>query len=257
MAQANCLMYLSNAGVLLNLDNRKILIDALCKPNSIFKNPTDEITGKIINGQPPFDSIDLMLISHHHEDHFDAEGVSRFILNNKQATVISSAKVISLIKKGLAPGITGKLIGLESLRHSEERITVNGLDIIAVSLVHHGKMFGHVDNYAYLIDGSFKVFHTGDAVASKENYENLNLAKYNIDLLLAPFPYVGLISARQVIREYIKPRKIALLHMPYEERDSDGWIKATKKSYQSVAATFAEAVFLENIGSIMKLQTLT
>ncbi len=250
---ANYLIYVSNAGVLLNIDNRKILIDALCKTSSVYKNPSAEITEQIINGEAPFDNIDLMLISHYHEDHFDAEGIGRFILNNKQAVVISSEKVISLIEKGIAPGLDGNLIGLNSVLHSEVRLTVNGIDILAVSLAHDGRMFGHVANYAYLIDGSFKVFHTGDAAGRKENYENLNLAKYNIDLLLAPFPYIGLSSARQVIKEYIKPRKVALLHLPYEERDRDGWIKATKKSYQSVEGAFPEAVLLENIGSIMDL----
>lgn len=253
MTPANQVVYLSNAGVLICLDGRKILIDALCNTDSVFKNPLPSTVAQIVNGEPPFDNIDAMLISHHHEDHFDAESVGRFMLNNKKTFLVSSAKVISLIRSRIPGGSRENLLELQLPRHSSKRLDLHGINILAVSLNHDGKMFNHVENYAFLIEGSRKIMHTGDAGATRENYAGLNLADQGIDLLLAPFPYIGLITARQVLKEYIRPRKTALLHLPREDRDLDGWIKATKKSYQSVAAVFGEAVFLEEIGAVLNL----
>lgn len=132
---------------------------------------------------------------------------------------------------------------------SKESIRINGINVESVSMLHDGKEFEHVHNIAYLIDvEEKKILHVGDAKPISENYCNLNLTERNIDLLLVPFPYVGLSAGRQVIREYIRPKKISAIHLPDRNLDSNGWIDATKKSYIKVKNDFIETIFLEDIG---------
>jgi L-ascorbate metabolism protein UlaG (beta-lactamase superfamily) len=254
MMQTNNLIYLANAGVLINMNGKKILIDGLNNANhALYKSTPIEISEQIIGGIPPFDNIDVMLITHNHSDHFDVEGVTRFLEKNSDTFVISTHEIISTIRNHISYIEETRLIGLQPKFKYEERIQIKGIDIVAISLVHDGSEYAEVSNLAFLIDSTKKVLHLGDGAPTKENYEALNLKKYRIDLLIANFPYVSLPSARNIIKDHINPNKIAVVHLPYQELDRFGWINAAKKSYERVKDSFIETEFLENIGSSINI----
>ncbi|MDF2530430.1 MAG: hypothetical protein K0Q65_11 [Clostridia bacterium] len=254
MIQSNKLIYVANAGVLINIDGKKVLIDGLNNAEyPLYKSTPLEISEQITEGIPPFDHIDVMLITHNHSDHFDVESVVRFLNKNSDAAVISTNAVISAIKKQISDAVEARLIEIQLEKQCEKRIQVKGIDIVAFSLAHDGKEHTEVHNLAFLIDGSKRVLHLGDGAPKKENYEALQLNQYKIDLLIANFPYVSLPSARNIIEKYIKPKKIAVVHLPYSELDRFGWINASKKSYDCVKASFIATEFLEGIGASIKL----
>ena len=64
---------LSNMGLHVLIDGHSILIDAL---NNGEQRPYAgiplDMAQTISRGGPPYERVDMMLISHHHEDHFDA-----------------------------------------------------------------------------------------------------------------------------------------------------------------------------------------
>ncbi|MDF2889827.1 MAG: hypothetical protein K0R80_194 [Clostridia bacterium] len=254
MMQSNNLVYVANAGVLINIDGKKVLIDGLNNAAyPLYKSTPLEISKQITEGISPFDHIDVMLITHNHSDHFDVESVVRFLNNNSDAAVISTNEVVSAIKKQISDFLEERLIEIPLENKCEKRIQVKGIDIVAFSLAHDGIEHTEVHNLAFLIDGSKKVLHLGDGAPKKENYEALQLNQYKIDLLIANFPYVSLPSARNIIEEYIKPKKIAVVHLPYRELDRFGWIHSAKKSYDRVKASFVVTEFLEDIGASIEL----
>jgi len=248
VTQINTVTYISNAGVLLKLNDKKILIDGFCKSiyNPIYKDIPSDICDQITLGVPPFDNIDLMLITHEHPDHFYAESIGEFLKYNLNVFVISTCEVISKIKSLVDYNVYTRLIDLNPALHQREKIKVNGISIQAISMIHDGKEYADVSNLAYLIDYGKTILHLGDAAPSKANFESLNLKKYQIDLLIANFPYVLLSLARRIVQNYINPQKIAIVHLPYQELDKYGWIKATKRSYQRVENEFIKTEFLEN-----------
>lgn len=252
--QLNTITYVSNAGVLISVNNKKILIDGLCKSDiPIYKNPPAEISKQIIRGIPPFDNIDIMLITHHHSDHFDSNSIGEFLKYNLNTMVVSTHEVISKIKNHIPYTEVSNLIELNPVLHSEEKITVNGINIHTISMTHDGKEYKDIQNFSYLVEHGLKVFHIGDAGPFQENFNTLNLKQRRIDLLIAPFPYIGLPSARKIIKEYINPQKIAIVHFPYKELDGFGWIDATKKSYERVKNDFIITEFLEDIGDSINI----
>lgn len=254
MTESNNLIYVANAGVLININGKKVLIDGLNSDDlPFYKSTPAKISEQIARGIPPFDNIDVMLITHNHSDHFDVESVVRFLKKNLDTIVISNHEVISTIRKHISDIVETRLIGLQPKYQCEERIQVKGIDIVAFSLVHDGKEYAEVSNLAFLIDSSKKVLHLGDGSPVKENYEALNLQQYKVDLLIANFPYVSLPSARNIIEEYIKPKKIAVVHLPYKEQDRFDWINVAKKSYDRVKDNFIETEFLEDIGLSINL----
>ncbi len=243
--------YVSNAGVLLTFNKKKVLVDGLC--NSvvpIFKNPPLEIQTQIIRGISPYKNIDLILFTHHHPDHFDPQSTVNFLKHHPNTVVIANQDAISEICRLHSGWANSQLIQANTLMGLNENLhEVDGVKIWAISLLHEGDEYKYVENFAYLIEvGGKKILHVGDAKPISDNYINLNLIEKNIDLLIVPFPYVGLSSARQVIEKYINPQKIAAVHLPYRELDSGGWIDATRKSFRTVEKHFIDTVFFEDIG---------
>lgn len=246
--------YVANAGVLLILEDKKILIDALCNSRlPVYKNIPSDIYNQIIKGTAPYDNIDLMLITHKHSDHYDRDMVSEFLEHNNNTIVISTDDVISELKTDNPENRQHRLVAVSPPLYGKERITVKGINIEAVSMTHDGKEFFDVNNLAFIIEYGKTLMHIGDAAPTKVNYQSLVLTQKKCDLLIANFPYVGLPSARQLVKEYINPKQIAAVHLPVKEQDSFGWIHSTKKSYERVKESFYPTEFLEEIGSSFNL----
>jgi L-ascorbate metabolism protein UlaG (beta-lactamase superfamily) len=200
-------------------------------------------------GIPPFNDIDAVLFTHNHSDHFDVNSTVEFLKNNKSPVIISTDDVIGEIERRIPDYDACRLIKLNPDLHSSTDITVNGISIQAISMVHDGKEYVDVKNLAYIIDiEGRKVLHTGDAKVIEENYLNLNLPEKNIDLLIAPFPYVGISKGRQVVEQYIKPQKMVANHLPHSKLDRFGWIEGAKKSYMMLKDEFVETIFFEELG---------
>jgi hypothetical protein len=65
--------YSNNAGFLITDADHKILIDAHYKGNACTPSMPTRILKQIVAGESPFDGIDLILVTHNHTSHFDAE----------------------------------------------------------------------------------------------------------------------------------------------------------------------------------------
>jgi L-ascorbate metabolism protein UlaG (beta-lactamase superfamily) len=242
--------YISNAGVLAELGDRKILIDSLCNSTiPLYKNPPAATRDQMFRGVPPFDKIDCLLFTHHHPDHFDPEGAADFGRHHKDALIIAPPIVVSQISARLSVMESKRLVTVDPAGEALRDLQINGIKIRPISMRHDGEQYRDVPNLAYLIAAAGKtILHVGDAKPIPENYLELNLAAENIDLLLAPFPYVGLPKGRRVIAELVKPKKVAAIHLPVREFDRDGWIAITMKNYLKVKDDFVATVFFEDSG---------
>jgi L-ascorbate metabolism protein UlaG (beta-lactamase superfamily) len=66
------LTYIANCGFLVEMDNQKIIIDGLFKlGRNRYPVPDTSTQKRLVSNQYPFNNINLILISHTHEDHFD------------------------------------------------------------------------------------------------------------------------------------------------------------------------------------------
>ena len=80
-AQKNCeVTYISNEGFLFEIDGKKVLIDALFDEikGNWCDSPSDSIIDLMKNSKHPFDSIDIVAITHKHIDHFNKSSHSPF-----------------------------------------------------------------------------------------------------------------------------------------------------------------------------------
>lgn len=241
--------YIANAGVLVNMGGKKILIDALCQSETpLYKSTPENVYQSILKQEPPFDGIDFLLVTHHHSDHFNRDMVVSFLESSKKTAFISTEGIVSRIQRHAPQLDSNRFYAMApGLRHSQS-LKKDGVTIRAMSMIHDGEEFSETQNLAFLIDNGKKVMHLGDAAPVPENFQSFGMKGQEINLLLANFPYAGIPGARKTVRECIAPKKMAVIHLPDPNKDRWGWIKATQRSHERVSKDFTKTIFLKEAG---------
>ena len=181
----------ANAGVLLELDGVKLLLDGVCPPYPPFLGCPPEIRARLLR-EPP----DALAFTHRHPDHYDGAFAEKFE------------------RKTLRP-----VFGAEDL--SVHR--VGSLKITPVAARHIGKV--EIPHVGFIIEGSSCIWFTGDA--SPLVWKKLDLPKP--DLLIAPYAYAATPAAwKQTMA--LGAEKILLLHLPLREEDPLGLWAAVEET---------------------------
>ncbi|SDY97122.1 MBL fold metallo-hydrolase [Tindallia californiensis] len=248
------IQYIANSGVLVEIGSKRILIDALTKSKiPMFKSTPEDIYQQLLNQEPPYDQIDFLLVTHQHSDHFDAERVLSFLRNSQKTKIIAPEEVIFSLRKEAPDVSSERLYGMNPALGQSETIYLEGLRIKGMAMRHEGETDTAILHLAYLMDGGKKVMHLGDAAPEKENFDTFQLKEEVVDVLLANFPYAGIPKARQLVREYIAPKKMAVIHLPDPDKDRWGWRKATQKSYLRSKQDFVKTVFFKEMGERIEI----
>jgi len=94
------LTYIANEGFLIEVDNKKVLIDALFgeEPSSFCDNPTQKALEDMLKGKGEFEDIDLVAVTHKHRDHFYAPFVAGHLNANPAGRFISCGQSVDLLK---------------------------------------------------------------------------------------------------------------------------------------------------------------
>ena len=210
----------ANAGVLLTLDDKKILLDGVCREVKPYPATPSQIAKELISCPP-----DVALFTHNHPDHFDPDYCRKIespIYATDQATDELSGK--SQTEK---MAVLGKVrISAVSTRH----------------MGHYGKTTGH---QSYVVEGSRVVWFLGDASPT----ELRKLASFpKPDVLLIPYPYISTPAALKIVEEYL-PCRIVLLHMPLEKDDPEGIWQSANAGMEHLKAY----LYVPQMGEDMKI----
>lgn len=246
MKQYLKLTYLCNAGVMIEDAQHKLLIDFFCvsNKNGLYRPLDPSILESIQSGQPPFDRVQFLMFTHDHDDHFSADLTSCILENKQDINIISTNQIIERIN--YMQGAANDCGTSDFKITASQSIYFNSLSITIYPLLHSGAKYKEDQHLAFLINLNGKtVFHVGDASVDESNYNALNLNETDIDLLIAPFPYVGTPSGHKIIKDFIKPKKIAVVHLPRPEADKEGWIKSMHRYFSKRTHDFPATSFLE------------
>lgn len=183
------LQRVSNAGVLLQLDGVKILLDGFCGGEGPYLGTPAHLHQQLLR-----DPADLLAFTHEHQDHFDAALASQYH------------------EQTLRP-----VIGPENLPYSttSRGVAVGGVSIQPVKSRHIGKEYFHIPHVSYCIRGSQTVWFLGDAVPSQ--WHGIG---ERADVIIAPFAYANTESAWHMTCSMAKT--VVLVHMPLRENDPAG-----------------------------------
>lgn len=184
------LQRVSNAGVLLQLDGVKLLLDGFCSTVGPYLATPATIRDRLL-ADPP----DALAFTHGHEDHFHAPLAEQYR------------------KQTLRP-----VLGPENLPFgtTSRGLAVGGISILPVKSRHIGKEYFHTPHVSFNIQGSKSVWFMGDAVPSQWRGVNQRAA-----VIIAPFAYAASDSAWRLTCDLAK-EAVVLVHMPLRENDPAG-----------------------------------
>ena len=176
----------SNAGVLLELDGVKLLLDGLCTAEGPYMATPAPIRDSLLASPA-----DMLAFTHDHPDHFDRAMVEQYR------------------KQTLRP-----IIGPENLPYATtfHGVAVGGVSVLPVKSRHIGKEYFHLPHVSFDIEGSKSVWFLGDAVPSQ--WHGIDR---RCDVLIVPFAYALTESAWHMTCQLAD--HVVLVHMPLREND--------------------------------------
>jgi len=221
--------YIANEGFLIQTSNCKILSDALFGgiKGNWCEQPGDSLLNLIINGQPSFDNIGVVLISHKHADHFNEKMVSEFMVKNPGTILLCPDQVNQLLEKSPSyPQFSERVRAINYSKNKDTSIVINDIHIKAMAMK-HGEylekdpntgelkdLHKDIENIAYLVKTkSCTFFHSGDAsVKAFENFKEAFLESERIDFAFLDRVFMQP-GGMNVISSLIKPEKMIFMHI--------------------------------------------
>lgn len=210
--------YIANEGVLIHSPDKKIIIDGLFDDfYEAYLSPDQALRQTMYNGQAPFDQIDLVLATHIHRDHFEAQIAGKFLSNHHESKLLSSQQIHEDLKENYVPfkSIEKQIIAHERVLYTVEEV-VNGITVMTF-FIHHsgGERTKSIENMGFIITLNGKrILHLGDSDMDIERFKSLDLKQYNIDIALVPYWYLSDDKGSQILSEWIKPAHLIGIHFP-------------------------------------------
>ncbi len=202
--------YVGNSGFLINIGDKKILIDALFKGFRGQYNLPQKVQDKLTLAQAPFDDVDLILVTHAHGDHINPDMVRQHLKNNSKAIFVSTQQMVKALN-----GFTDRCIAFNPTKEKSERKVINGIRIETFYLPHGTN--SKIINIGFLVSvNGVTFFQTGDADFEQftfDQFRALRLLEGKIDLLLIQHYYLrGDLLNDKFVKEAIGGKYIIPIH---------------------------------------------
>lgn len=232
------LVRVANSGVLLASGGDKVLIDALfTAPPPDYRPPDPAVIEQMMTGAVPFDGVDLVLVTHNHPDHFDADLVARY-LNTFPTVVLAAptdavedlrARTAGWVK--LAP----RVVALDLALEKQATRAVAGFSLTAYRTRHSGQRESPMNLMYSLRFGGWHVFHEGDSDATLDEFREFGLGGSAIDLALVHFWFPLVPETATLLQEVLRPAHIGLTHLPIRlEGDIPAKIDQVRPHYPDI-----------------------
>ena len=136
--------YVGNAGFLIQVDNQKILIDALFRGFEGDYILPEHIQEKLNNAQAPFNDVDLILVTHAHGDHISSSMVLQHMRNNSKAIFASTKQTVDVLnERDTLDHFHERRIGFNPSKEESDIKEIQGI-IIETFLLPHGLSLIHI-----------------------------------------------------------------------------------------------------------------
>lgn len=162
-----------------------------CRGQRILTDPHARIYPKTIresmgSATPPFGGLDLILVTHNHTDHFDANLVGTTLAASPHAILATTQATVDDLKSRFAgfDKVKDRVQVFGPKEGERLQATLNGIDLEIVSLSHGGTP----ENLGFIIHiGGKKVLHTGDTYP--RYIAAYDFPQDNLDVALVPYDF--------------------------------------------------------------------
>jgi L-ascorbate metabolism protein UlaG (beta-lactamase superfamily) len=204
------------SGFLIQIGDKKILVDALFGWFPRYA-PPQEAFDRMSAGEPPFDEIDLVLVTHNHPDHFSADVASGFLQENPETALVSTSQVVRSIE---ASGIelVNPIYSINIAAGERETITLEGIEIECLYISHGIPDFL---NLGFVVTvGQVSFFHSGDLSTEAVSVDDLlayQIPEKQLDLAFIPIQLLTVEEFHPYILEGIQAKFYIPTHYNYQD----------------------------------------
>lgn len=172
-----------------------------------FSDMPEALAGQLAEHTGLFAHVGGVLFTHRHADHFCKEGLDRLLSLPNPPDVY-------------APGLPESSITPRLIGAGVHRMAMAGVDILAKDTIHEGVMFRETIHQSYLIRmGDETFFLAGDAALTPEEAETiLSCNRGSVNAAFVNFYQLVSQKGQEFLR-IMKPQRIFLEHLPFEEDD--------------------------------------
>jgi L-ascorbate metabolism protein UlaG (beta-lactamase superfamily) len=230
--------YIANAGFLIQVNDKKVLIDALFEniKSEHYDSPSKELTKSIIAGEGIFKGISLVAATHGHVDNFDEKIATSFLQNNPSAKIVTCAPAVKLMEKNEQhQKVKGQIDEITPARLSYKDTVINDIEIRVLGL-NHGPyyvedpltgrktdIFKFAEHVGFLIkiDG-VSIFHCGDSNSNAlEEYKHFKLNEQHLDFafLGRGFLYQPKGQGVDIMKKYIHAQHFVIMEIQHEDNE--------------------------------------
>lgn len=216
--------YIANEGVLITGGGKRVLIDGLHRRyEDSYAYLPDREREKIESARPPFDGIDLILVSHGHGDHFHPESIGNYLRSNPKSVLATSEQVAGEVAAKFTDfgSVKDRVISLPFQFKERTTRNVEGIDVEFLSLGHGWGGHADVQNFGHVFSlGGKRFLHIGDTPADPELFAHFGLDKQAIDVAFMPAWFFTSPEGQAVIRDRIRPKHVIAVHVGPNEGES-------------------------------------
>ena len=161
--------YLGNAGLMVSHGEQQVLFDPFFHNHyNTYQLVPADIRAAIFAKTPPYDSIEMILISHAHGDHFDGKDVVEYLKLNSATVLLAPSQAIEQLKAiDDYAAVANQIHGIDLVYGDQPiEMTFAGVTVGVVRIPHAGwPGRADVSNLVYRVSLNHEVtvMHMGDA----------------------------------------------------------------------------------------------
>jgi len=223
--------YIANDGFLIAYESKKILIDALHTwPN--YQSTPDDVFNDMRAAKPPFEDIDIVLVTHPHPDHFHPDMIELFLANHTHTKLIAPPVAIELLKitapERFETFVENQIIMVDIDVGGVFDLSEKGIDLKIFGLDHGGP--SDMLNFGFLIKMDDKtLLHEGDSNISHAYFQSAFCDTDSIDILFENDPYRTDPERQKIIQDYLKPKHRIGMHI--QPKNLERFVREIKATF--------------------------
>jgi L-ascorbate metabolism protein UlaG (beta-lactamase superfamily) len=228
--------YLGNEGLLAQYGDSKVLFDPFFhNAFNTYQLVPENIRKALFSGDPPYDNISAIFVSHAHGDHFAADDISKYLAQHPRTTLVAPRQAID--KLDLPEQSKTNVVPIDlAYQDAPVHQKLGAVEFDAVRIPHAGwPQRAEVANIVFRVrlEGELTVVHMGDADPDDAHFKPLieHWEQKPIDAAFPPYWFFVSRSGPMILKERVKAKINIGIHVP---------IKVPFDLYQSGEQYFTE-----------------
>jgi L-ascorbate metabolism protein UlaG (beta-lactamase superfamily) len=214
------LTYIGCEGVLVRSEKGAVLIDALFGAEAQgYHAPPDHALAAVRAARGPFDRVDVVLATHFHEDHFDADAVAEYLHASERTRFASTPQAVERLVVR-APELAGRAVGIEAPEGMRVAREFGGVRVEGFGLSHGKVNYADVQHLGWVVTlGARSVIHLGDGIIDEKTLRRAGLIEDGLDVGVLPFWFLTYPFGQRLVARAFRPRSIFACHIRNHERE--------------------------------------